>query len=89
MVPAGAPGIDAVTSDDQHTVYNGQTYNHLTASLGAAQVMLLQPGPWLGAFLEGPAAAELAAPAGNASTEVLHSLLLQGEAPAAKQPVRA
>lgn len=41
------------------------------------QMMLLQPGAWLGAFLEGPAAAELAAPAGSASTEVLHSLLLQ------------
>lgn len=41
------------------------------------QVMLLQPGAWLGAFLQA-AAGELAAPPSAASTEVLHALLLQG-----------
>jgi hypothetical protein len=47
----------------------------------AAQVMLLQPGAWLGAFLHS-AAGELGLPASKASTEVLHSLLLPGAHPA-------
>ena len=41
------------------------------------QVLLLQPGAWLGAFLHA-AAAELALPASKASPAVLHSLLLPG-----------
>lgn len=42
------------------------------------QVMLLQPGAWLGAFLEA-GAPELALPAGTASTDMLQAALLQGE----------
>ena len=45
--------------------------------------MLLQPGAWLGAFLHS-AAGELGLPAGRASTQVLHSLLLPGAQPAWK-----
>ena len=47
----------------------------------AAQVMLLQPGAWLGAYLHS-AAGELGLPASRASPQVLHSLLLPG----AQQP---